>query len=117
MQEPGGGEGQRTLEVPDPEIGLGALDDHHKIDTYGPGREAPRAPNVQRFMMGICAGGAPWALQTKVLDLVCGATGRGGLDLNDDDSGDEGTESHRLGMRKGLTQRATEKAVIEGNFG
>lgn len=99
---------QRKLDVPDPKVGLGALEDHLEIDTCKPGGETggghstksfQRAHDVDMHRCGIM-GTANW----NVHRLVGGSDGGSGLDLDDSDTQSEETERHPLCRRKGLAQ-------------
>ena len=96
------------MDVPNPEVGLGALEDHLEIDTSEPGRETrscdsakslERAHDVDMDRCSIM-GTTDW----NVNRLVWSAAGRGGLDLDDPDSKGKETKGHPLSRRKGLAQ-------------
>ena len=94
---------QRKLNVPNPMVGLGVLEDHPEVDTCEPGREAVTAPNPFR---GPRCGYTPVhimdAAHWNIYWLACGTTGRNGLGLNDADSRGKETKSHPLCRRKEL---------------
>lgn len=97
---------QRKLDVSNPKVGLGALEDHLEINTCKPRREACCSHSTKSFQrahdvdMDRCSlvSTADW----NVHRLVGGTAGCSGLDLNDADSEGEETKCYPFRRRKGL---------------
>ena len=61
---------QRKLDVPNPRVSLQSPEDHLKVDTSEPGREARgshRTKSFQGLIMWVYTGAASWALPTGIL--------------------------------------------------
>ena len=97
---------QRKLNVPNPKVGLGSLEDHLEVDTCEPRRETCGSHHTKSFQgardvgINLCdiMGTANWNIDR----LVRGTTGGNGLELNDADFESKETKSHPLCRRKGL---------------
>ena len=97
---------RRKLDVLNPKVGLGALEDHLEVDTCEPGRETHSSHRTKSFQethdVGIHRCGIMDTANWSIDRLVRGTTGRNGLELNDADSESRKKKSHPLCRRKGL---------------
>ena len=107
--EQGGNQGkQRELDISNPEIGLGTLEDHLEVDTCESGRETrscdstkalERAHDVDMYRRSIVG-----TADRNVDRLVWRNARGGGLDLDDSYSESKEAKGHPLRGRKGLAQ-------------
>ena len=96
-----GNEGkQGKLDIPNPEIGLGAFEDHLEVDTCEPGRETCGCDRAEALEwthdVDVYRCSVMGAANGNVDRLVWSTAGRGGLDLNDSDPQGEETKGHPL---------------------